>query len=208
MAINSTDLSTALDELTYKDLDSTKSNVRGNSNLGKDEFMKLLTTQMQYQDPLNPQSDQDFIAQLAQFSSLEQMQNLNSTFNNTSAYALIDKYVEIESSDSTGKQESAEGIVDSVKVNKDGAQVVIDGKSYSVDDIYKVSSPTDEQWAAKLKADALAKAGAEAQTSGNKVNAAQTSQNQSGSTQTDGGVTKEAEETAGTQEAEKEATEG
>ena len=170
MAINSTDLSTALDELTYKDLDSTKSNVRGNSNLGKDEFMKLLTTQMQYQDPLNPQSDQDFIAQLAQFSSLEQMQNLNSTFNNTSAYALIDKYVEIESSDSTGKQESAEGIVDSVKVNKDGAQVVIDGKSYSVDDIYKVSSPTDEQWAAKLKADALAKAGAEAQSSGNKVN--------------------------------------
>ena len=153
MGINSTDLSTALDELTYTDLESgTKSNVRGSSDLGKDEFMKLLTTQMQYQDPLNPQSDQDFIAQLAQFSSLEQMQNLNSTFNNTSAYALIDKYVEIESSDSTGKQESAEGIVDSVKVNKNGAEVVIDGRSFSVDDIYKVSSPTDEQWAAKLKA--------------------------------------------------------
>ena len=152
MAINSTDLSTALDELTYKDLDSTKSNVRGNSNLGKDEFMKLLTTQMQYQDPLNPQSDQEFIAQLAEFSSLEQMQNLNSTFNNTSAYSLIDKYVEIEHSEANGETKSAEGIVDSVKINKNGAQVVIDGQSFDVEDVYKVSSPTDEQWAEKLKA--------------------------------------------------------
>ena len=158
MAVTSSNLSTALDDLTYKDLDSANvSNVRGSSELGKTEFLKLLTTQLSYQDPLNPQSDQEFIAQLAQFSSLEQMQNLNTTFNNTSAYSLIDKYVEIEHSESNGETKSAEGIVDSVRVNKDGAQVVIDGQSFDVADIYKVSSPTDEQWNAKLKSQADAK---------------------------------------------------
>ena len=49
--------------------------------LGKDEFLQLLVTQMQYQDPLNPTSDTEFIAQMAQFSSLEQMQNLNNNFS-------------------------------------------------------------------------------------------------------------------------------
>jgi len=44
--------------------------------LGKDEFLQLLVTQLQYQDPLEPMSDTEYIAQLAQFSSLEQMQNI------------------------------------------------------------------------------------------------------------------------------------
>lgn len=49
---------------------------KGN-DLDKDAFLRLLTTQLSHQDPLNPMEDREFIAQLAQFSSLEQMQNLN-----------------------------------------------------------------------------------------------------------------------------------
>jgi len=45
-------------------------------NLGKDAFLKILMTQLQNQDPTNPMSDTDFIAQMAQFSSLEQMTNM------------------------------------------------------------------------------------------------------------------------------------
>ncbi|MFJ8459830.1 flagellar hook assembly protein FlgD [Lysinibacillus xylanilyticus] len=48
----------------------------GNSELGKDAFLQLLITQLQHQDPTNPMDDREFIAQMAQFSSLEQMQNM------------------------------------------------------------------------------------------------------------------------------------
>ncbi|MFY0517144.1 flagellar hook assembly protein FlgD [Lysinibacillus sp. UGB7] len=48
----------------------------GNSDLGKDAFLQLLITQLANQDPTNPMDDREFIAQMAQFSSLEQMQNM------------------------------------------------------------------------------------------------------------------------------------
>ena len=59
---------------------SSPNSMTGGGQLGKDEFLKLLTTQMSTQDPLNPADSTEMIAQLAQFSALEQMQNLNEQF--------------------------------------------------------------------------------------------------------------------------------
>jgi flagellar basal-body rod modification protein FlgD len=80
--------------------------------LGKEDFLKMLTAQMQYQNPLDPMNDQEFIGQMTQFSSLEQLQNMNETMatnaqwnmllsqtiNNTMATSLIGKTVTAESS--------------------------------------------------------------------------------------------------------------
>jgi flagellar basal-body rod modification protein FlgD len=72
--------------------------------MGKDDFLNLLVTQLKYQDPLNPLDSTDFTAQLAQFSSLEQLANINAGLdnlinfqtgmNNTQALSFIGKTVQ------------------------------------------------------------------------------------------------------------------
>jgi flagellar basal-body rod modification protein FlgD len=57
----------------------TGDSTTGASTLGKDSFLQLLVTQMQNQNPLDPQDNSEFVAQLAQFSSLETMQNLSTS---------------------------------------------------------------------------------------------------------------------------------
>ena len=83
--------------------------VVGKEQLGKDDFLKLLTVQLRYQDPLNPMENTEFIAQMAQFSSLEQLQNMNlgmeknlgaetqlhAAFQNNLVTSLVGKTVEI-----------------------------------------------------------------------------------------------------------------
>jgi flagellar basal-body rod modification protein FlgD len=78
------------------------------SQMGKDDFLLLLIAQLRNQDPLDPMDNSQFVAQLAQFSSLEQMENLNTKFedqaalimslNNTMAVSYVGKEVVLGSS--------------------------------------------------------------------------------------------------------------
>ncbi len=106
------------------------------SSLGKDSFLNLLVTQLQHQDPLNPASDTEFIAQMAQFSSLEQLQNLNNSFNSFKAYELVGKSVETNN--------NIEGIVEAIRIQKDGVYAVIDGSPAKLDNITKVNYGSED----------------------------------------------------------------
>ena len=86
------------------------------SLMGKESFLNLLVAQLRNQDPLDPQSDSEFAAQLAQFSSLEQMQNMNETLTAMAgyqSYSLVGKYV-IATASVDGMMTEIPGVVESV----------------------------------------------------------------------------------------------
>jgi len=122
------------------------------TGLDRDAFLKLLITQLRYQDPLNPMEDREFIAQMAQFSSLEQMQQMNRSLNNFlesnflyQASALIGKEVEIRA----GEGEEIKGVVQEVIFTEDGPYVVFaDGEEYPMQDIVgikEIGSDSDDR---------------------------------------------------------------
>ncbi|AHH10451.1 flagellar hook assembly protein FlgD [Borrelia coriaceae] len=110
------------------------------SNLGRDDFLKLLITQLKYQDPTDPMKDKEFIAQMAQFSSLEQMTNMSKSFESLASVLgiskeldLLGKIVEFEHGDG----EIVKGRVTNVKTGII-PQIMIDGKYYVYDNILSV----------------------------------------------------------------------
>ncbi len=109
-------------------------------DLDKDDFLQILVTQLKYQDPTKPMEDKEFIAQMAQFSSLEQMTNMSSEFSELSATLkgaqamnLIGRDVEIVKGDSF-----IQGPVEAV-TSGSFPQVMVNGAYYDYDDISKVT---------------------------------------------------------------------
>lgn len=60
-------------------------------DLGKDDFLKLLITQLEHQDPLRPMEDREFIAQMAQFSALEQMIAMNKSMGDLKKFSMMER---------------------------------------------------------------------------------------------------------------------
>jgi flagellar basal-body rod modification protein FlgD len=115
----------------------------GSNSLDKDAFLKILTAELSNQDPDNAKDTTQYIAQLAQFSSLEQMQNLNSTTTFSSASSLVGKTVKLSSNDSSGNQYS--GVVQSCYKNTSGVYVKVNVTENGV--------PTEKTFASDLVAE-------------------------------------------------------
>ncbi|MEW4490286.1 flagellar hook capping FlgD N-terminal domain-containing protein [Thalassoglobus sp. JC818] len=115
-----------------------------NADLGRQQFLDLLVTQLQYQDPLEPVGQQEFIQQLAQFSVVEGVEQLNSQFSEmlnlqtlTDGASFIDQNVEYLSP-ATGLVES--GTVTEARVVEGKLALTVNGETVSASDIQALLS--------------------------------------------------------------------
>jgi flagellar basal-body rod modification protein FlgD len=109
------------------------------AELGKDDFLKLLITQLSHQDPTQPLEDREFVAQMAQFSTLEQMTNMTGELSKvlgllarSQAVALLGKTVEVADGQAgiTGRVEAISG--------SQFPQVLVGGQYYDVTQVLSV----------------------------------------------------------------------
>jgi flagellar basal-body rod modification protein FlgD len=108
-------------------------------SLGKDDFLKILITQLSYQDPTSPMEDKQFIAQMAQFSTLEQMTGMAKDFSKLTsmlmgneATSALGKGVEIMEG-----ERMVQGTVEAV-TRGETPQVLVNGNFYNWDQVLKV----------------------------------------------------------------------
>ncbi len=113
-----------------------------NSSIDTEVFLNLLVAQLKYQDPLAPQDNTSFVTQLAQMSSLNEMQDMNSSLKNSQAYDMIgmDVYAEVLNK-TTGVKTAYGGLVDSVVIKEGIPYVVVGNTAIAVADVLQVYYP-------------------------------------------------------------------
>ena len=119
---------------------STTSKSDTSNDLGYDQFLQLLCAEMQYQDPLEPTSNTEYVAQLATFSQMESMLNMQNSIESTKANDLVGKYVIVKTtSETTGETTAVAGFVDYVQYENNQKYIYVNGNRYSLDDVYQVA---------------------------------------------------------------------
>ncbi|ACB84981.1 flagellar hook capping FlgD N-terminal domain-containing protein [Natranaerobius thermophilus] len=108
-------------------------------DLGQDEFIKILTTQLQHQDPLDPMDDREFIVQMTSFNQLDQLQSLNETQEQSSMLNLLGRHVVAENEDG----EIIEGTVTAIRDFNGSPGFEIDGKKVDFEDVVEIK-PVDQ----------------------------------------------------------------
>lgn len=128
-----------ISSLHYIKSDSSDSS--GGLNVDTKTFLKLLVAQTQYQDPMEPQSNTEFVAELAQMSSQEQMETMNDSLNVSKALSFVggQVYAEVLDSD-TGITNCYSGVADGVVMKNGTAYVVVGNNAICVDDIVSVGN--------------------------------------------------------------------
>ena len=102
--------------------------------LGQDDFLRLLVTQFTNQDPMQPMKDTEYIAQMAQFTSLAQAKSMTVSTQFTQANALIGRTVDLQSDQDT----QTTGIVTAVQVKAGTPKIVVDGQPYDLSTVLAI----------------------------------------------------------------------
>jgi len=115
----------------------------GKQMLGADDFMKLLTTQLTSQDPMNPMKDTEFISQMANFTSLEQMRTLSKSFETFTSDQKMSAAPAFLGRNVTVKNASGDitGIVEAITLQNGKPAITINGKSYDTNLITGIAMP-------------------------------------------------------------------
>ena len=119
---------------------TSSSKEKKTNNLDKDDFLNLLVAQMKYQDPLEPQSNTEYVSQLATFTQVEATENMANTAENVQANNLIGKTVIMRPTNSvTGETSDVMGVVDYVMKEGSNVYLSVNGALYNLDDLYTVA---------------------------------------------------------------------
>ena len=105
--------------------------------LNKDDFLRLLVTQLKYQDPLSPTDNQQFMAQMAQFSTVEGINNLESTLASLQGVGLIGKQVTYTADDGTEQT----GVATAIAMSGSSTTVHVGSDEIDLSKITSVSDP-------------------------------------------------------------------
>ena len=119
--------------------------VSGPKTLGSEDFMKLLAVQFQNQDPMQPMDDTAFIAQMAQFTSLQQTQTMTTQMTKLSAtqdLMAANSYIGQQVTVDDGNGGIATGVVSGVQVYTTGPQIMVGGKPYPISSVLSVQPGT------------------------------------------------------------------
>lgn len=123
----------------YKDLFTEESN----DDLGQDQFLSLMVEQMKNQDFTNPTDNSEYMAQMAQFSMVQQMQQMNYYTNASYATSLVGKIVTTGIVDaSSNSVVNTIGVVSGVRLNGTSFEIIVDGNSYQLKNIMEVLDPS------------------------------------------------------------------
>lgn len=114
-------------------------NTAKNSTMDKQAFLNLLVAQMKYQDPMEPTDNTEYVSQLAQFSSLEAMNNMSTSVDLQRATGLIGKVVTASITNKvTGTSKEVTGTVDFVSQSGNKTYLTVNGDQFELDDISKI----------------------------------------------------------------------
>jgi flagellar basal-body rod modification protein FlgD len=105
------------------------------STLNQTDFLQLLVAQIQYQDPLNPQSNTDMAAQLAQFTALQQATQSSSSLSMMQANGLVGSTVTLQVDSNT----TASGVVTGVVMSNGTPEITVNGTNYNLSQVTSVT---------------------------------------------------------------------